>query len=172
MIDKGAQGCGVVSCAGWAGLKAVWSVFGAEGVSQIADKGMEAGTGDKVMAGIEIATLGYGGKVGAGLRALSEAANLSRVMRAETLIGKLATLGVEGSRGVREVAGTAEDARKMFDTLRAGNPVREVKPGVFTAEGAKGGTVTFRAESKSGPPTIDVNGVVDNVRKIKFLESR
>lgn len=69
-----------------------------------------------------------------------------------------------------EVVGGVKDAQKMFDTLRAGNKVTEVKPGVFTAQGAKGGTVTFRASSNSGPPTVDVHGVVDNVRKVKFVE--
>lgn len=170
MIDSGAQGCGPISCAGWAATKAVWTVFGAEGVSQVADKGAGASTGDKVMAGVEVATLGLGGKVGAGIQGLERFAQVARVMRAERLIGRIATMGKEGSKGVREVAGTAKDARKMFDTLRAGNEAKEVKLGVFTAEGAKGGTVTFRAESKSGPATVDIHGVVEGVRKVKFLE--
>ena len=58
MIDSGAEGCGTVTCAGWATTKAAWSVFGAEGVSQVADKGAGASTGNKVMAGVEVATLG------------------------------------------------------------------------------------------------------------------
>jgi len=57
------------------------------------------------------------------------------------------------------VVGDAGDARKLFDQLRGSNPVTEVKPGVFTAPGANGGTVTFRATSKSGPPTVDVHGI-------------
>jgi hypothetical protein len=92
------------------------------------------------------------------------------VKRAEALISRIATMGTEGSQGVRQVTGTAHDAKKMFDTLRAGNKVREVKPGVFTAKGANGGTVTYRATSRSGPSTVDVHGVVDGVRKIKFVE--
>ncbi len=170
MIDSAAEGCGAVSCAGWAIARGAWGVFGAEGVSQVYDKGAGASTGDKVMAGIEVSTLGVGGKVGAGIRSLEGVAQFARVVRAERLVAKIATMGKEGSKGIREVAGTAKDARKMFDTLRAGNEVKEVKPGVFTAEGANGGTVTFRAESKSGPATIDVNGIVDGIRKIKFLE--
>ena len=170
LIDSGAEGCGAVSCAGWAALSATWSVLGAEGVSQVLDKGEGASTGNKIMAGIEVATLGQGGKVGAGTKAITGLVQFARVARAERLVAKIATLGKEGSKGIREVTGTAGDAKKMFDTLRAGNQVKEVAPGVFTAEGAKGGTVTFRAESKSGPPTVDVNGVVDGIRKIKFLE--
>jgi RHS repeat-associated protein len=169
LIDSGAEGCGAVSCAGWAVLSAGWSVFGAEGVSQVLDKGGDAGAGNMAMAAVEVATLGQGGKVGAGIRAVTEVAQVARVARAEKVIARIATMGKEGSKGIREVTGSAGDAKKMFDTLRAGNKVTEVKPGVFTAEGAKGGTVTYRAESKSGPPTIDVNGIVDGIRKIKFL---
>jgi hypothetical protein len=145
-------------------------VFGAEGVSQVYDKKAGASAGDKAMAGVEVATLGQGGKVGAGIKALSAFAQAVRVVRAERLIARVASMGKEGSKGVREVVGNAKDAKRMFDTLRAGNQVTEVKPGVFTADGAKGGTVTFRAESKSGPPTVDVHGVVDGVRKVKFVE--
>jgi hypothetical protein len=67
------------------------------------------------------------------------------------------------------VVGDAGDARKLFDQLRGSNPVTEVKPGVFTAPGANGGTVTFRATSKSGPPTVDVHGIEEGIRKIKFV---
>jgi hypothetical protein len=82
----------------------------------------------------------------------------------------LGSLGREGSKGVREVVGNAGDARKLFDQLRGTNAVTEVKPGVFTALGSNGGTVTFRASSKSGPPTVDVHGIEEGIRKIKFLD--
>ena len=68
MIDSGADGCGPVTCLGWAGTKALWSVFGAEGVIQFYDKGGDAETADKGMAVFEVATLGQGGKVGAGIK--------------------------------------------------------------------------------------------------------
>jgi hypothetical protein len=29
--------------------------------------------------------------------------------------------------------------------------------------------VTFRATSKSGPPTVDVHGIAKGIRKIKFV---
>ncbi|MBV7306985.1 NBR1-Ig-like domain-containing protein [Xanthomonas vasicola] len=55
MIDSGAEGCGAVSCAGWALLSATWQVFGAEGVSQISDKGWSnTDGGDRVGAGVEL----------------------------------------------------------------------------------------------------------------------
>lgn len=58
MIDSGAEGCGAVSCAGWAALSATWKVLGAEGVSQIADKGWSgAGGGDKGGAALEVASV-------------------------------------------------------------------------------------------------------------------
>jgi len=85
--------------------------------------------------------------------------------------GKLASMGRAGTgRGVREVPGGVDDAKKLFDKLRGDNPVTEVKPGVYTAKGSNGGTVTFRASSKSGPPTVDVHGVEEGIRKIKFVE--
>ncbi len=83
----------------------------------------------------------------------------------------LGSLGRAGTgKGVREVVGDAGDARKLFDQLRGSNPVTEVKRGVFTAPGTNGGTVTFRATSKSGPPTVDVNGIEEGIRKIKFVD--
>ncbi len=82
----------------------------------------------------------------------------------------LGTLGRAGKgKGVREVVGDAGDARKLFDRLRGSNPATEVKPGVLTAKGVNGGTATFRATSKSGPPTVDVHGIEEDLRKIKFV---
>ncbi|TDK27212.1 hypothetical protein E2F46_03130 [Luteimonas aestuarii] len=58
MIDSGAEGCGPYSCAGWAALNATWQVFGAEGISQIADKGWSnAGAGSRFGAGWEAAAV-------------------------------------------------------------------------------------------------------------------
>ncbi len=82
----------------------------------------------------------------------------------------LKSLGRAGrGEGIREVEGGVSDARSLFDRLRGENPVNEVKPGVFVSEGAQGGHVTFREASRSGPPTVDVHGVADGVRKIKFV---
>ncbi|HGM5612214.1 TPA: colicin D domain-containing protein [Stenotrophomonas maltophilia] len=58
MIDSAAAGCGPVSCAGWATLSAAWTVLGAEGISQITDKGGgSVSGGDKAGAGLEIAAV-------------------------------------------------------------------------------------------------------------------
>jgi RHS repeat-associated protein len=57
MIDSAAQGCGAVSCAGYAVLHAAWSMTGAEPVSQIADKGWSnVSTGDKAGAVVAVAS--------------------------------------------------------------------------------------------------------------------
>ncbi|WP_256261314.1 RHS repeat-associated core domain-containing protein [Xanthomonas vasicola] len=48
---------------GWAFAATAWNYLGAEGVSQVADKGMDAGKGNGAMAVLEIATLGKGGTV-------------------------------------------------------------------------------------------------------------
>jgi len=58
MINSGAEGCGPVSCAGWAIADAGWQVLGAEGISQIADKGWSNTSGaDRASAGLEIAAV-------------------------------------------------------------------------------------------------------------------
>lgn len=56
MINSGAEGCGAVSCAGWAVLHAVWTMTGAEPLSQVADKGWSnVSTGEKIGAVVAIA---------------------------------------------------------------------------------------------------------------------
>ena len=48
---------------GWAFAGTAWNYLGAEGVSQVADKGTGAGAGNGAMAVLEVATLGKGGTV-------------------------------------------------------------------------------------------------------------
>ena len=82
----------------------------------------------------------------------------------------LGSLGRSGSSNkIRVVVGDSGDAIKLFDKLRGNNPVREIKPGVFVAKGKTGGHVTFRPSSKSGPPTVNVDGIEPGVKKIKFV---
>ncbi len=55
MIDAAAEGCSSISCAGWATLNAAWQVFGAEGVSLVADKGWSGtSTANRESAGLEV----------------------------------------------------------------------------------------------------------------------
>jgi len=70
--------------------------------------------------------------------------------------------------GIRQVQGNASDARTFFNNQVNPSTVREVKPGVFVGQNSNGVTFTYRGASKSGSPTIDVNGV-DGLRKIKFV---
>jgi len=75
------------------------------------------------------------------------------------------------SGGIREVTGTARDARTFFDNQVVSSTVREVSPGVFVGKNTSGVTFTFRVQSSalSGfAPTIDINGV-SGLRKIKFV---
>ena len=152
--------------------------------SGLSADGAGGGTLDNIQTGLDVAGLtpvfgifadglntlistGRGDWAGAGLSAAAMIPGAGQGVTA----AKLATLGVAGAgKGVREVAGNAADGRKLFDQLRGGNSVKEVKPGVFVSKGANGGNVTFRASSKSGPATVDVHGVEKGVRKIKFLE--
>lgn len=73
------------------------------------------------------------------------------------------------SPGIREVEGGGDAATALFNELRGGNAAFEVRPGVFVSQVEGGGNVTLRLSSKSGPPTVDVHGVADGVRKIKFV---
>ncbi|MBU2703252.1 filamentous hemagglutinin [Sporomusaceae bacterium BoRhaA] len=83
----------------------------------------------------------------------------------------LRNIGVPAENsGIRAVQGNAEDAYNFFKAQVDPNSIQEVKPGVFVGQDANGITFTYRASSKSGPPTVDVNGA-DGIRKIKFLES-
>ncbi|URX61664.1 wall-associated protein [Luteibacter anthropi] len=57
LINSGAEGCGPVSCAGWATLHAAWMVFGAESVSQISSNGWSnANQSDMAGASMELAS--------------------------------------------------------------------------------------------------------------------
>ena len=70
-------------------------------------------------------------------------------------------------KDIRELPGNSEDALKFFQAQVS--DYKEVKPGVFVGKDENGITFTYRAQSKSGPPTIDVNGI-KGIRKIKFKE--
>jgi RHS repeat-associated protein len=78
MINSGAEGCGAVSCAGWATLHAVWTMAGAEPVSQIADKGWSAsGTGDKANAVLAVAAVLPVGRVVTAVGKVAEVAEVA-----------------------------------------------------------------------------------------------
>jgi len=70
--------------------------------------------------------------------------------------------------GIRAVTGNADDALEFFKGQVNSNTIKEIKPGTFVGKDSNGLTFTYRAFSKSGPPTIDVKGV-SGLRKIKFI---
>jgi len=85
---------------------------------------------------------------------------------------QLKSIGNPGkSRNIRQVKGTAEDARRFFDSQVIPSTIREIKPGTFVGQDANGVTFSFRAVSSDqsfNVPTIDVNGI-QGLRKIKFV---
>ncbi len=70
-------------------------------------------------------------------------------------------------KDIRQIIGNSDDAFNFFRAQITN--YTEVSKGIFVGTDAHGVTFTFRASSKSGPPTIDINGI-SGVRKIKFLE--
>ena len=75
------------------------------------------------------------------------------------------------NNGIRQVNGTATDARTLFDNQVVPSTVREVQPGVFVGQDINGLTYTFRVESSTlsnNVPTIDITGI-PGLRKIKFI---
>ena len=71
--------------------------------------------------------------------------------------------------GIRAVSGNADDAYNFFKGQVNPNTIKEIKPGTFIGKDSNGITFTFRTSSKSGPPTIDINGI-SGLRKIKFID--
>jgi RHS repeat-associated protein len=116
-----------------------------------------------------------GSALGMAAKGFTSVKNIGKLGEAAEEIGItskdiLGNLGRAGKgQGIREVVGDVSDARALFDKLRGNNVVKEVKPGVFVAEGKSGGHVTLRKASRSGPPTIDVHGIEQGIRKIKFV---
>ena len=153
MIDSGAEGCGAVSCAGWATLKASWDVFGFEGVSQIADKGAAAGAGTGAMAAFELLTLGKGKVLSEGgqlafkvleregdviIGSFKGAAGEARVITEATMEGDTLFLRgthIEGKGTLREALGVA---RQMGDSAGAKKVV--IEPGTRTTGANPGRT--------------------------------
>ena len=69
---------------------------------------------------------------------------------------------------IRIVGGSATDAWEFFKAQVEG--FTECKPGVYIGVDANKIRFTYRATSKSEPPTIDVNGI-KGLRKIKFINT-
>lgn len=75
MIDSAAQGCGPVSCAGYAIVSAAWKLTGAEPISQVADKGWSGtSTSTKVAAAVAVAGVLPVGRVAEGVADVAKVA--------------------------------------------------------------------------------------------------
>ena len=115
----------------------------------------------------------YTGAIKAGSAVKNKVGNIFKIWAPKSNLklsaNELKKIGTQAnSSGIRAVKGTSSDALKFFKNQVNPSTIKEVKPGVFIGRDANGLTFTFRAASKSGPPTIDVNGI-QGLRKIKFL---
>nr|WP_295382579.1 RHS repeat-associated core domain-containing protein [Pseudoxanthomonas sp.] len=154
MIDSGAEGCGAVSCAGWALLSATWKVLGAEGVSQIADKGWSSvGNGERASAGLEVASVIPFVKVGA------EAGSAFKALRVAIRSGREAYKGstVMGHSLSKHAGRNPEVWGKITGSMRTWNDqamkhFREIVrgPGEFKEVANKDGTKFLEKSLEDG----------------------
>lgn len=157
MISSGAEGCGPVTCAGWAAGAALWAVFGAEGVSQVYDKGTDAGGMNMTMAVIEVGTVGQGGKVMAGVEyLLSLGVKEAKVTAAgvETAEGLYDITREAGSiRGVNTIGGNMNcvNCAIATDATLAGRPTSALGGGPYPI----GVLETFYNARFGAPGSID-----------------
>ena len=112
MIDSAAEGCGAASCAGWALAKGAWGTFGAEGVSQVYDKGSGASTGDKVSAVFEVGSAGFGGKIAAALRGVATVSSRVAAFAQRLAFAKSAMATIKSGGGKVIATATGEGASK------------------------------------------------------------
>ncbi|HET6586917.1 MAG TPA: RHS repeat-associated core domain-containing protein [Oleiagrimonas sp.] len=107
-INSAAQGCGRVTCAFYAAGHAVWTVFGAEGLSQVVDKGWSnVSTSDKVGAVTAVASVIPVGKV------------------AGKVLGKLA----EGAEAVNTAAHSAANGIRLQKQLGSAEQLADLVSG-------------------------------------------
>ena len=119
IIDRNASAAAAAANSGetfgWAFAGVAWKYLGAEGVSQIADKGSAASTGDKISAGFEVmAAVVPGGKL------IGEAGAATAKLTIGTAISatERATMGevFKGTKALSEMSPAARDAAaKVFD---------------------------------------------------------
>ncbi|PWI57780.1 hypothetical protein BM613_07310 [Sulfoacidibacillus thermotolerans] len=117
----------------------------------------EASTAENVTSKAEVVG-------GASVEGTGDVSSLGKLFANE-----LKSIGIPAENsGIRSVTGNSSDAFKFFKKQVIPSTIREVKSGVYVGNDGEGITFTYRSASKSGPPTIDVNGV-QGLRKIKFI---
>lgn len=146
-------------------LKVADAYLKADNASMILTQGHLTDTFGPVLSGGLINKFGPNSGWGSGKdkTELSGNSNYKKLTNEE--IKKVGSLSEQ--KDIRELPGNSEDALKFFQAQVS--DYKEVKPGVFVGKDENGITFTYRAQSKSGPPTIDVNGI-KGIRKIKFKE--
>lgn len=73
--------------------------------------------------------------------------------------------------GIRKLPGGDAGARELFDQLTKGGGGMDITPPGHAGkiiETPDGSVIGYRPDSKSGPPTIDVNVPGLKIRKLKF----
>ncbi len=122
MIDSAAQGCGAVSCAGFAVLHAAWSMTGAEPLSQVADKGWSnVSTSDKVGAVAAMAS------VVPVARVVSEGAAVVRGGAQAVRVGQAGEAAVRAAVDIGEKAKIVVNGRNRIPDGLTSTVLSEVK---------------------------------------------
>jgi len=126
---------------GWAFAGVAWSTFGAEGVSQVADKGGAATSADRMSAGFSVATLGVGKVVSGGAAIAGQVAQrVASSIKASPLL-------------VREAQAAGQSVQRSLDALvgqlakgnmNPGSGTKHLFSGVFEARAKDGARVYFR----------------------------
>lgn len=124
MINSGAEGCGPVSCAGYAVLSAAWKLTGAEPVSQLADKGWSnTNTGEKVYAALAVAAVLPVGRVAEGVANVAKAAEggaKEAVSMSEAVDKAIAHTGSDATVGMTK-GGNVQFSKSVTD--QSGNTI-------------------------------------------------
>ncbi len=124
---------------GWAFAATAWNYLGAEGISQVADKGTGAGSGNGAIAVLEVATLGKGGTV---LKVGGEVAEG---------IGKISIKGMTG-HAVDQAINRGVKPASILDAVRNPLKVADAKVDALGRQSQKivGATATVVVNPKTG----------------------
>lgn len=122
MIDQNAMASAAsgnnLATYGWAFAATAWNFVGAEGVSQLYDKGTSAGAGNGAMAVLEVATLGKGGTVlKAGEQLAEGAAKLSIKGMTGHAVDQAINRGVKPAQILDAVKNPLKVAETKVDSL-------------------------------------------------------
>jgi len=106
----------------WAFAGTAWNYLGAESVSQVADKGAGASTGDKVMAAITVVTLGKGEEAVAAVKDVGEVA-------AKEAVSLTSEQAKNVDRFAQKVPANAKDSVSLKPLPNGGVAAQATSPG-------------------------------------------